>query len=92
MSPICPEAYVVLAMRSSSFEEALRHFRKAEEQGLQVLRPEYASKVGREDDIWGRVALRAWFRWGAVQVQLGPQRLRHMVFCIRMDCTLQQQG
>lgn len=36
VSPLCPEAHNVLAQLSSSCEEALQHYRRGEEVGLQV--------------------------------------------------------
>ncbi|GAB4816563.1 hypothetical protein N2152v2_003609 [Parachlorella kessleri] len=63
VSPICPEAYVVLAVHSSSYEEALAFFRLAEGQGLQVVQPGIADEaLETDDDLWGRVVLRAWIR------------------------------
>lgn len=55
---------MVLGMRSSSYEEALEHFRRAEEQGQQVLLPNRLEEAIIADDIWVRVPLRAWCRCG----------------------------
>ncbi|KAF6250559.1 hypothetical protein COO60DRAFT_797819 [Scenedesmus sp. NREL 46B-D3] len=63
LSPVCPEAYNVLALsEASSYEEALQLYRKAEELGPQVLQPQCFRDLVEEVTTWPRTPYRAFHR------------------------------
>jgi tetratricopeptide (TPR) repeat protein len=64
ISEICPEAYIVLALReANSFEEALEHFKKAMEQGVQIKTPEDLQKTLKSTKVlWEKTEMRAYLR------------------------------
>lgn len=64
ISPICPEAYNVLAVNASggSNEKALEFYRRAEELGPQVVPPERLAEELRNDELWMRVCMRPYLR------------------------------
>jgi tetratricopeptide (TPR) repeat protein len=59
---ICPEAYNVLALHASSYEEALAQFKKAVELGTQVFSPEMMAETLKRNDLWQLVPMRAYVR------------------------------
>lgn len=62
VSPLCPEAHNVLALLSGSYEEALQHYRRGEEVGLQVVPPERLQQELDTDEAWMRCVLRPYLR------------------------------
>ena len=60
---ICPEAYIVLALRdANTYEEALAYFNTAMEQGQQIKSPDDLKKVLDTTVLWEKVEMRAYMR------------------------------
>jgi tetratricopeptide (TPR) repeat protein len=63
LSPVCPEAYIVLALHdANTYEEALEYFKKAMEQGLHIKTGTDVKKILKGSNLWKKTEMRAYFR------------------------------